>query len=378
MSTPRVVVIGGCGHVGLPLGIALASRGADVVLHDISEEATAMVAAGRLPFQEEGAQVMLDEALAAGRLRTTTDPRAVGDADVVVVVIGTPVDEHLNPDPASLPRALAACTPHLRDGQLIVLRSTVYPGVTAMVEQMLAERGLAVDVAFCPERIAEGTAMRELFSLPQIISARNDRVMARAEEFFSLLTDNTVRLEPEEAELAKLFTNAWRYLKFAAVNQFYMIADSKGLDFGRIQEALVRDYPRAADMPGPGYTAGPCLFKDTMQLAAFNDNNFQLGHAAMLVNEGLPLHVIKQLDARVGLAGKTVGILGMAFKAGSDDTRSSLSYKLKRILGFQAGSVLCTDPYVTTDPGLVSLEQVLADADVLVVGAPHELSLIHI
>jgi len=372
VSTPRVVVIGGCGHVGLPLGIALASRGADVVLHDISEEATAMVAAGRLPFQEEGAQVMLDEALAAGRLRTTTDPRAVGDADVVVVVIGTPVDEHLNPDPASLPRALAACTPHLRDGQLIVLRSTVYPGVTAMVEQMLAERGLAVDVAFCPERIAEGTAMRELFSLPQIISARNDRVMARAEEFFSLLTDNTVRLEPEEAELAKLFTNAWRYLKFAAVNQFYMIADSKGLDFGRIQEALVRDYPRAADMPGPGYTAGPCLFKDTMQLAAFNDNNFQLGHAAMLVNEGLPLHVIKQLDARVGLAGKTVGILGMAFKAGSDDTRSSLSYKLKRILGFQAGSVLCTDPYVTTDPGLVSLEQVLADADVLVVGAPHE------
>ncbi len=371
MSPPRVVIIGGCGHVGLPLGIALASRGADVTLQDLSETATAMVASGQLPFQEAGAQPLLDQALADNLLRTTTDPSAVAEADVVVVVIGTPVDEHLNPDPAALPRVLAECTPHLRDGQLIVLRSTVYPGVTAGVERMLAGKGLAVDVAFCPERIAEGKAMTELFELPQIVSARDERVMERAEEFFSLLTDQTIRLQPEEAELAKLFTNAWRYLKFATVNQFYMIADSKGLDFSRIQEAVVRDYPRAADMPGPGYAAGPCLFKDTMQLAAFNDNNFQLGHAAMLVNEGLPLHVVRQLEGRVGLAGKTVGILGMAFKAGSDDTRSSLSYKLKRILAFQAGRVLCTDPYVTDDPDLVPLEQVLAEAHVLVVGAPH-------
>ena len=342
-----------------------------MTLQDLSATATDMVPAGRLPFDEPGAQPLLDAALAEGRLHATTDPSAVADADVVIVVIGTPVDEHLNPDPASLPRALAGCAPHLKDGQLIILRSTVYPGVTAMVERMMANRGLKVDVAFCPERIAEGKAMTELFSLPQIVSARTEEAMRRAEEFFSLLTDQTVRLEPEEAELAKLFTNAWRYLKFAAVNQFYMIADSKGLDFARIQEALVRDYPRAADMPGPGYAAGPCLFKDTMQLAAFNDNNFQLGHAAMLVNEGLPLHVLSQLDDRVGLAGKTVGILGMAFKAGSDDTRSSLSYKIKRILSFRAGAVLCTDPYVTSDPDLVSLEHVLAHADVIVVGVPH-------
>jgi len=252
---PRVVVVGGCGHVGLPLGIALASRGADVVLHDLSVSAAELVASGTLPFEEPGAQPLLDEALAAARLRTSTDPSVVADADVVVVVIGTPVDEHLNPDPASLPRALAACVPHLRDGQLVVLRSTVYPGVTALVEAVLHDAGLQVDVAFCPERIAEGRAMTELFSLPQIVSARSERVLARAEQLFALLTEQTVRLAPEEAELAKLFTNAWRYLKFAAVNQFYMIADSKGLDFARIQEALTRDYPRAADMPGSGYAA---------------------------------------------------------------------------------------------------------------------------
>jgi UDP-N-acetyl-D-mannosaminuronic acid dehydrogenase len=295
----------------------------------------------------------------------------VGGAENVVVVIGTPVDEHLNPDPQAIPAALEACTPYLRDGQLLVLRSTVFPGVTRMVEQMMAERGLAVDVTFCPERIAEGKAMTELYSLPQIVSGSDQRGRDRAAALFRKLTDGIVELEPEEAELAKLFTNTWRYIKFAAVNQFYMIANSRGLDFERIRAGLVQDYPRAADMPSPGFAAGPCLFKDTMQLAAFNDNNFQLGHAAMLVNEGLPLYVVSRLAERHDLAECTVGILGAAFKAGSDDIRSSLAYKLRRILSFRARRVLMTDPYVTTDPSLVPLQQVLEEADILVVATPH-------
>jgi UDP-N-acetyl-D-mannosaminuronic acid dehydrogenase len=236
---------------------------------------------------------------------------------------------------------------------------------------MVAGLGLAVDVAFCPERIAEGRAMTELFSLPQIVSGRERRVVDRAAALFGKLTDQIVELEPEEAELAKLFTNTWRYIKFAAVNQFYMIAEGRGLDFERIREGLSHDYPRAADMPGAGFAAGPCLFKDTMQLAAFNDNNFALGHAAMLVNEGLPLFVVSQLDEQHDLSECTVGILGASFKAGSDDIRSSLAYKLKRILAFKSRRVLMTDPYVTVDPELVPLEQVLDEADLLIVATPH-------
>jgi UDP-N-acetyl-D-mannosaminuronic acid dehydrogenase len=232
--------------------------------------------------------------------------------------------------------------------------------VTRLVEQTLADLGLAVDVAFCPERIAEGRAMTELFSLPQIVGARSERVAERAAAFFRRLTDRIVSLSPEEAELAKLFTNTWRYVKFAATNQFYMIANSQGLDYERIRAALAQDYPRAADLPRAGFTAGPCLFKDTMQLAAFNDNQFWLGHAAMLVNEGLPLYVVSQLERRFDLLSMTVGILGMAFKAGSDDIRSSLSYKLRRILSFRARRVLCTDPYATDEPGLLPLDKVLA------------------
>ena len=366
-----VVVIGGCGHVGLPLAIAFADRGARVGIYDVSEAAVATVNGGGLPFDEPGAAPLLERAVAAGRLRASVDPSVVGSAEHVVVVIGTPVDEHLNPDQQAIPIALGGCAPYLRDGQLLVLRSTVFPGVTALVEKMVAALGVQIEVAFCPERIAEGKAMTELFELPQIVSSRLPRGLERASKLFGLLTDSIVELSPEEAELAKLFTNVWRYIKFAAANQFYMMANDCGLDFDRIRKGLAQDYPRAADMPGAGFAAGPCLFKDTMQLAAFNNNQFALGHTAMTVNEGLPLYLVHRLEQRFDLSSMTVGILGMAFKGGSDDIRSSLSYKLKRILAFKANKVLCADPYVTVDPNLVSHEEVMAQSDLLVIAAPH-------
>lgn len=366
-----VVVLGGAGHVGLPLAIALASRGLVVCICDINEKSVATVLGGELPFREEGAQQLLRRALDDGTLTASTDDQVIGEAEHVVVVIGTPVDGHLNPDPYAVPQALRAGRRNLRPDQLVVLRSTVYPGVTERVERMLADEGVRVDVAFCPERIAEGRAMEELFSLPQIVAARTPEVRQRAGSLFRHLTNSIVELEPEEAELAKLFTNTWRYIKFAAANQFYVMANDHGLDYDVIRKALAFDYPRASDMPGAGFAAGPCLLKDTMQLAAFTDNSFVLGHSAMLVNEGLPLYIVSRLKAKHDLSTMTVGILGMAFKGGSDDIRSSLSYKLKRILAFSADSVLCTDPYVTVDESLDSLDDVLDQSDLLVIGAPH-------
>jgi UDP-N-acetyl-D-mannosaminuronic acid dehydrogenase len=366
-----VVVIGGCGHVGLPLALAFADRGAQVGIYDVSELAVATVNSGRLPFAEPGADEVLHRVLAEGRLVASADPAIVATAENVVVVIGTPVDEHLNPKQTAITKALGGCAEFLQDGQLLVLRSTVFPGVTALVEKMMAKLGRQIDVAFCPERIAEGKAMTELFELPQIISSRTPAGAKRASALFGRLTGKLVVMSPEEAELAKLFTNVWRYIKFATANQLYMMANEQGLDFDRIRRGLAEDYPRAADMPAAGFAAGPCLFKDTMQLAAFNHNNFPLGHAAMAVNEGLPLYVVHRLEERFDLASMTVGILGMAFKGGSDDIRSSLSYKLKRILEFKADAVLCTDPHVTVDPALLPLDEVLSRSDLLVVGAPH-------
>ena len=357
--------------MGLPLGLAFADRGLRVLLYDINPAAVESVSAGRMPFTEPGTSELLTAMLASGHLTLTTDAESVGRAENVVVVIGTPIDEHLNPDLEAVQRAIGEVAEHLVDGQLLVLRSTVYPGVTAMVERLVASLNLEVDVAFCPERIAEGKAMVELYELPQIVASRSPRALERATKLFRNLTHEVVYLEPEEAELAKLFTNTWRYIRFATANQLFMMANDFGLDYERIRAAVIHNYPRAADLPGAGFAAGPCLFKDTMQLAAFNNNNFPLGHASVMINEGLPLYVVARIEQSYDLADLTVGVLGMSFKAESDDIRSSLSYKLKRILRFKSKRVLTHDPYVTVDPDLSPLETVLAEADLLIIATPH-------
>ena len=370
-TTLDVAIVGGCGHVGLPLGLAFAQHGLNVALYDLNDDAVAKVNRGELPFDEPGALEVLRSVLEAGTLRATADTSAVEQAENIVVVIGTPIDEHLNPDLNAVQEAIEEIATHLVDGQLLVLRSTVYPGVTAMVERLVERHGIDVGVAFCPERIAEGRAMVELFELPQIVASRSDVARERATKLFRTLTHDVVTLEPEEAELAKLFTNTWRYIKFATANQLFMMANDFGLDYERIRAALSFNYPRAADLPRAGFAAGPCLFKDTMQLAAFNNNTFPLGQASMMINEGLPLYVIARVEERYDLSAMTVGILGMSFKAGSDDIRSSLSYKLKGILRFKAERVLCSDPYVTVDPELVPAEDVVGQADLIFIGTPH-------
>ncbi len=365
-----VVVVGGCGRVGLPLAIAFAGRGLRTTSFDINPAAVSVVNDATMPFDEPDADWRLKEVRTSGIFDASTDPSVVAEAKNVIVVVGTPVDEHLNPDPHAVVTAVRQLESQLRDGQLLVLRSTVYPGVTRLVERFIDSTGIDIDVAFCPERIAEGKAFVELFELPQIVSGRTDRAVERATELFHHLANEIVPLDPEEAELAKLFTNTWRYIKFAAANQLYMIANEHGLDFERIRHAIRYDYPRAIDMPGAGLAAGPCLLKDTMQLAAFHENNFTLGHASMMVNEGLPLYLVGRIEMRYDLANMRVALLGMAFKGDSDDIRSSLSYKLRRILRFKAREVVCSDPFVR-DPEFVSTEEALAGADLVVIGTPH-------
>ena len=365
----RVAVVGGCGHVGLPLSIALAPHH-DVVIYDIDAAAVAKVRAGEVPFLDEGAEEGLAAALRSG-MQACTTPERLSDCDYVILVIGTPVDRHLNPSIDLFDRLLDELSGILHDGQVLVLRSTVYPGTTDRARQYFARRGMDVEIVFCPERVAQGFALKEIKSLPQIISGFSPEGLAAARTLFSPLGVELIELAPLEAELTKLFNNVYRYVTFAIANQFYMLAAEYDLDFYRILHAMRHNYPRGAQMPGPGFAAGPCLFKDTMQLSAFNNNQFFMGHAAMLVNEGLPQFVVNRMDRRwPDLQQRTVGILGMAFKSDSDDARESLSYKLKKLLEMRAARVLTTDPFVS-DPGLVSEREVLERSDILVIGAPH-------
>src|SRR4029077_7872976 len=367
-----VVVLGGGGHVGLPLSLAFAKAGLRGGIYDTNQATLDRIAAGEMPFLETGADDLLREVLSTGRLTFGSTGDLIERTENLVVVIGTPVDEFLGPSMTIFEKAVDQLAPHLRTGALVALRSTVYPGTTGYVAKHLADRGCVVDVAFCPERIAQGHALEELHSLPQIIGADDDRAAERATALFGRLASKTIRTTTKEAELTKLFTNTWRYMKFAVANQFFMIADQAGVEYTNVLRAIREDYPRAADLPGPGFAAGPCLFKDTMQLAAFTADHFPMGQAAMQVNEGLPAYIVSALERRYGgLSGKTVGILGMAFKAESDDPRASLSYKLRKLLAWSGATVVCTDPYVIDDR-LVPLETVLNESDILILGAPHK------
>ena len=370
-NRPDVVVVGGGGHVGLPLSLVLAQAGLTVGIYDISQPTLDRIGRGEMPFVENGADALLAEMLAADRLRLSSRPEVLCDVAQVIVVIGTPIDEFLNPSMAIFERAVDELAPYLADGALVVLRSTVFPGTTEYVTQALQDRGRKVDVAFAPERIAEGHALEELGSLPQIIGADEVRAGDRAEALFARLGAEIIRTTSKEAELAKLFTNAWRYMKFAVANQFFMVAHDAGVDYNRVLDAIRTNYPRAKDLPGPGFAAGPCLLKDTMQLAAFTPDHFPLGQTAVQINEGLPAYVVSAMERRYGsLKGRSIGLLGMAFKGESDDVRSSLSYKVRKLLAWKGARVSCTDPFVADDR-LVPLQQVLDEAEILVLGAPH-------
>ena len=375
LSRPRsklydVCIVGGLGHVGLPLGISLADCGKRVMLYDLNEKAIETVSEGKMPFKEVGAEAVLQKVLDKN-LFISRQKEVIRQSYFVVIVIGTPVDEHLNPKFAAFKRFINEIVECIDDNQHIILRSTVFPGTTEKIRQYLHSLGKRPKISFCPERIVQGMAMEELRSLPQIVSSFEKESLVEVKELFSLLTEDVFTLSPAEAELAKIFANVWRYVQFAMSNQFYTIAAEHELDFYQICGALTANYPRLKGMTRPGFAAGPCLFKDTMQLASFSNNKFFLGHAAMLINEALPDFVIDRLQRKYPLEDMTAGILGMAFKADNDDKRESLSYKLKKMLDIEAKEVLCSDVYIREE-GFVDADELIERSDVIILATPHK------
>lgn len=365
-----VCVIGGGGHAGLPLSIVFAREKKKVIIYDINKKALEKINKGEMPFIEEKAEEYLKKVI--GKTLFTTDkPDAISEAKFIIVIIGTPVDEYLNPKFHDMKQFFEDILPYLNNRQIVILRSTVYPGISQKINKILKNKYPRIETCFCPERILEGKAIEELYGLPQIVSGFNENAVKKVSRLFKLLTKDIKIISPLEAELAKLFTNSWRYVQFAIANQFFMIAEEYDADFYKIYHAMTYNYPRTKSFPKPGFAAGPCLFKDTIQLSAFTNNKYFLGHSAMLVNEGLPDFVIQRLKKRYDLTKKTIGILGMTFKAESDDKRSSLSFKLKKIAEVESKEVLCSDAYINED-GFVSEEELINRSDIIIIGTPHK------
>jgi UDP-N-acetyl-D-mannosaminuronic acid dehydrogenase len=371
MKKKTITVVGGCGHIGLPLSIILCNKGYNVIAYDLNNKIFSKILKGQMPFLESGASSQLKKAINSGRLILTDKPINQMKYGDFIITIGTPVDEFLNPSTRLLKKCIDDISDYIKNKSLVMLRSTVSPGTTDWLSEYLNKKGKTIYVSFCLERVVQGKTFDEISKIPQIIAGTTREANTRSSEIFKKITRKIIITSTKEAELAKLFSNAFRYIQFAITNQFYMLADEYNVNFKNIRNAMTLSYPRAENLPSPGFAAGPCLFKDTMQLVSFAQNNFTLGFNAMLINEGLILHIIKKIEKKTNLKTKTVGLLGMAFKANIDDTRSSLSFKLKKLLKTKSKKVLCNDPYIKDDKNLVSISKILT-CDIIIVCVPHK------
>jgi UDP-N-acetyl-D-mannosaminuronic acid dehydrogenase len=350
--------------------LVVAEAGYEVVGIDSHAGHVAEVSAGTMPYKEERGEELLRRNLALGRIRFQTDVSAVATCDVVIIVIGTPVDENLNARIDPLLELLGSLTAHLHVGQLLVLRSTVSPGTTELFRDEVQSRtglveGRDVSVVFAPERVLQGHAISEIAALPQLIGAFNEEGFRRAELFFGRFVQNRMlRLTPKEAEIGKLMTNMARYVSFALANEFYLIADSFGANAHKIIHACNMDYPRL-NIPRPGpNVGGPCLYKDGFYLLT-NMPFAGLISTAFRINESMPAVIAKKVLERY--RPKRVGVLGLTFKANCDDTRNSLSFKLKKLFRNARCEVVTVDPYVEAHRDF----SVLAGVDALVLMTPH-------
>ncbi len=364
-----ICIVGGLGHIGLPLGIVFASKGKKVCLQDINQNSAEIVSQGKLPFIEYEAEPLLREALENKNLTISLDSNSIAEAKNIIIAIGTPVDEYMNSKTREFLEFISSIRKHLDPDQLIIIRSSVAPNVCEQIKRTLGE-DLPWKLSYCPERIVQGYAIKELKKLPQIVAGFSDESIKEASDLFKNISSSIIETSMQEAELAKLFANSWRYIQFAIANQFFMICEDQGVDYDSVRKAMVEGYERAAQLPSAGFAAGPCLLKDTMQISSFYQGGFLLGHSAMMVNEGLPNFLVNQLKAKYELNNRKVGILGMAFKADVDDIRDSLSFRLSKILKFSGAHVFCSDEFAQ-NPEFVSKEEVIKNCETIIIAAPH-------
>jgi len=371
-STAEVSVVG-LGRVGLPLALSFADRGLEVLGIDNDPARLSAVGEGRMPFAETGGQDLLDRVTAGGRLSLSERVADAAGARQIVITLGTPSFSHIEIDMRDIRSALDDLLGVLQPGHSLILRSTVAPGTTEFVAGYLAkhrgfEIGEDVFVAHAPERIAAGRFLEEIDTLPCIIGGVGARSGDVAAELFGAFAAPIVQTTPVQAELAKIWTNILRYANFALPNLLMMDCEREGANVFEVIDLINRDYPRGG-IAQPGLTAGTCLRKD---FAFSEERSHAPGMllAVSRVNESVPLFLLEGVKRRLGaLANRKVAVLGLAFKAGTDDERDSLAHKLIRLLERELADVAVHDPYVPTPT--VSLGEAVEDAEAVIVATNH-------
>jgi UDP-N-acetyl-D-mannosaminuronic acid dehydrogenase len=368
----------GMGRVGLPLSIAFCRVGFRVIGLETDQGRRTAIELGKLPFHDPAAEEFLREVVTSGRLTVSGDAGSVIPlVDALILCVGTPLSADLRADYDQLTSALDHLVPHLKGGQLLILRSTVSPDalvkvVVPHIKRHAPDVAGNLLVAACPERIAEGRAMEELFTLPEIVGGVDEPSTEAAAELFQSLDPGKKihRTNATSAELAKLFTNVYRYVNFALANEFAILGEQYGVDTHRIIQMANEDYPRA-NIPIPGPAGGPCLSKDGYFLVEeLTLPDFVL--LAWKLNEGTAAHIVRRLGRHligqgVPIGGSPIAVLGRGFKRDSDDPRQSPAVRIAQLLSREGAEVRVHDPFL---PGL-TLNQALGGARAFVLATNH-------
>lgn len=364
----KICIIGGAGHIGFPLGLYLSSKKNYVYLFDKNKKTCQIINSSNSPHYEEGVEVFIKKY--KKYYQAGNDLGYIKNANIVIICLGTPVNNDSSPKIKEFLQVIKKIKKYLNNNQLIIIRSSVYPGTIDKIKKILEKKNKKI--SYCPERILQGSALRELPKLSQIVSGINQEAVKEAKLFFKKnITRKIILTSTFEAELIKLFSNALRYIHFAISNEFFMICKNFGVSFEKIRKDMMIGYSRNDNLYKAGFAAGPCLVKDTMQLSSLFNKKFHLGKSALKVNQNFPNFLIKNLEKKLDIKNKTIGILGMAFKSDVDDLRESLSLKLVKILKSKKIKFYKSDEYCKDDE-IVTKEFLIKNSDIIIVAVPHK------
>tara|TARA_B100001057_G_scaffold453779_1_gene498879 strand:- start:7966 stop:9147 length:1182 start_codon:yes stop_codon:yes gene_type:complete len=365
-----ISIVGGAGHIGFPLGLAFANKDFFVNLIDLNKKNLNKIKNGLVPFYELGAKKILDKCLKRNKLFFSSDLSTILNSKFVIVCIGTPINKNLKPRTKEFFNFFSKLFQFVNRNQIIIIRSSVYPGI---IDEIVKKHGrVNNNISYCPERIVQSKALVELPSLPQIISGITKRSIRESSKIFKKICGKILFAKIKEAEFIKLYSNANRYINFAIANQLYLMCEEYNVNFKKVRTLMRYGYERNLNLPGSGFSAGPCLLKDTMQLSSFFKGNFGLGQAAMQVNQKSMINlVVNRLKKIKNYKQMTIGILGIAFKAETDDIRDSLSILLIKKLKKLKLKSIYSDVYYK-DKKCYDQKKLISKSDIIIIGAPHK------
>ena len=368
IDSKSISIIGGAGHIGLPLGLSFAQKKFKIKLIDVNQENLEKIKKGIVPHKEINAEKILKKCLKSKNLLTSNSLNKISNSKFIIVCIGTPINKNLKPEIKKFINFIKNLKSKIKKDNILIIRSSIYPGMITKIEKIFGKKNK--NIVYCPERIVQGYALKELPKLPQIIASNNKSAKKSVKKIFNLICKKVIETSVLEAELIKLFSNANRYINFAIANQLYLVCDQNNLKFSRIREIMREGYERNVNLPFSGFTGGPCLLKDTMQLSSFFKNKFLLGLSAMKVNESFPEHIISKIKKIKDYKKKTIGLLGLAFKAESDDIRDSLAIKLLKKLKSKKLKYLQSDEFYKNKKN-INKKTLVKKSDIIILGAPH-------